>query len=263
MNQGLKEDLALATAAAREAGKGLLRHFGAALDVVYKSADQPVTAADLEADAFLRTALLGEKPDYGWISEEMGAGEARPGERVWVVDPLDGTQNFVEGREDFAVCIGLLEEGRPVLGVIHHPVEDTTYYACIGSGAFRNGEPVEASPVPGADRILAASYSEADRGRILEVPHGEVLLVGSTVLKMMRVAEGRAHLYVSTTPKGIWDVCAGTIIVAEAGGQTTDLNGRPPFPIGAVPLHGLIVTGRNGANALQQVSALFQARGSV
>ncbi len=259
-SQWLKDDLALAIEAAREAGKGLLRHFGSSLEVSYKSPDQPVTTADLEADAFLRDSLLGLRPDYGWISEEMAVGEERRGTREWVVDPLDGTGNFIAGRGDFAICIGLLEEGRPVLGVIHHPVEDATYSACAGGGAFLNSQRIEAAPVPSQDPVLVASYGEAGRGRILTVPHGELLLVGSTALKMVRVAEGRAHIYVSTTPKGSWDVCAGEIIVAEAGGSTADLAGRPLFSAdaGSDRIRGLIVTGREGGQALQEASALFE-----
>lgn len=261
MNEvGLKDDLDLAITSARAAGRSLLGHFGRAIEVRYKTTDQPVTPADLEADGLLREALLRGRPEYGWVSEEMSRGQSRTGARTWVVDPLDGTANFIAGRGDFAVCLGLLEAGEPVLGVIHHPTENVTYWARTGGGSFRNGERIEASAMPKEGRVVVVSYSEAERGRIASVVDGELLLMGSTALKMMRVAEGHAHLYVSTTRKGIWDICAGSVIVAEAGGHIADLSGAPPrYEEPRRLVGGLIVAGRGGAEEIGRVASRFES----
>src|SRR5690606_19400612 len=105
-------DLELAVSAAREAGEALMRRFGGAHEVTYKEPDQPLTAADLEADEILRARLLGARPEYGWLSEETkDAPDRLRRERVWIVDPLDGTRSYIAGRPEFAVSIGLVEAG--------------------------------------------------------------------------------------------------------------------------------------------------------
>src|SRR5690606_32862536 len=110
----------LAVDAAVEAGREIARAFGSELTVRYKSAEQPVTEVDLAADAMLRERLSGARREYGWLSEETAAEPpASASTRTWVVDPLDGTRNFVEGLPEFAVCVGLLEGTTPILGVVH------------------------------------------------------------------------------------------------------------------------------------------------
>src|SRR5690606_14444490 len=125
----LESDVDLALGAARGAG-ALVRHaFGGRIAVAYKSGGQPVTAVDVEADRYLREVLGGARPAYGWISEESDPRTWRSGERVWIVDPLDGTGNFVAGSPEFAVSIGLVERGTPVVGVVYYPVADWMYHA--------------------------------------------------------------------------------------------------------------------------------------
>ena len=114
----LRAELDLATRAARAAGEAVMRSFRTEQEVHYKSPGQPLTEADLEADRLLRTLLVGERPEYGWLSEVTADSPERlQRQRVWVVDPIDGTNSFVQGRAEFVVSVGLVDGGRAVLGV--------------------------------------------------------------------------------------------------------------------------------------------------
>lgn len=243
----LHADLDLAIRAAREAGAALMHYFRRAGEVWYKGPDQPVTAADLAADRMLRDALLGERPSYGWLSEESVDSPDRLGKsRVWVVDPLDGTRSFVEGKPEFAVSVGLASGGEAILGVVFNPATDELYQAAAGGGAFLNGEPIRVSPLAGGLRPVAvASGFEIETREF--APFREVWdtrVLGSTTCKMVRVADGRAHVFLSPGEKQEWDVCAADRIVREAGGRVTDLAGAEirynrPDP----RVRGVLVTG--------------------
>lgn len=238
-------DLELAATAARRAGGILRKAFGTELEVQYKSTDQPVTEADHKADRFLRESLLRARPDYGWISEESDRSDTALDAPTWVVDPLDGTWNFIEGRPEFAVCIGLLVRGTPGLGVVYNPISDVLYSATRGGGAFRDSRPVRAREFPETRPLLVASVQELERKeleRLREVCDVETL--GSTALKIARVAEGGADLYISRTRKGIWDVCAAAAIAAEAGATVASAGGEPlDFATPSATVDGLIVAG--------------------
>ncbi|HEX8694855.1 MAG TPA: 3'(2'),5'-bisphosphate nucleotidase CysQ [Longimicrobium sp.] len=224
-------DLDLAIRAARAAGEAVLPSFHDTPEVRYKSPEQPVTDADLAADRILHDALLGERPEYGWLSEETKDSPERLGkERLWVVDPIDGTNSFVKGFAEFAVSVGLVDRGRAVLGVVFNPATGELYHAAAGGGAFLNGRPIRVSATGGdADvRTLLASRSEIRRGDFEHYPEGwEVSPLGSTAYKMAKVAEGAGDVFVSGGPKNEWDVCGAEVIVAEAGGRVTSLVGEP------------------------------------
>lgn len=215
-------DLDLALAAVRHAGTIAMRHFGRLTSVDYKRDDQPVTAADLEIDRMLRQALLAARADYGWLSEETADSAARlERSRVWVVDPIDGTNSFVEGIPEFVVSLGLVEEGRPVLGVVHNPATGELFHAVRGGGAFRDGEPIRVAPVPeGEPWRLLASRSELARGELgaFRPPAWSVHPLGSTAYRMVKVADGTGHAFTSRGYKQEWDVCAAHLVVEEAGG---------------------------------------------
>ena len=192
----------------------------------------PVTAADHAADALLREGLLG-LVRCGWLSEETADSPARLAEtRLWIVDPLDGTREFVEGLPEYSVAVALVENGAPVLGVVHHPPSGATSSAELGRGAFRDGTPLTVAEGTSA----LASRSEAGKGEFAEFT-GRWLLrqVGSIQLKLALVAAGEAAATWSRGPKHEWDVCAGALIASEAGGIATDAFGGPlrynqPFP---------------------------------
>ena len=251
----MSSDLSLASSLAREGGALIRSAFGAEAEVRYKSAEQPVTETDMEVDRLLAARFEAERPGDGWLSEESGRRAGASG-RSWVVDPLDGTWNFVQGRPGFAVCIGLVERGTPILGVVYNPVDDVLYHAVRGEGAFRNGQRMRAAEYPNAGRVrLVVSTGEIEKGRFAEMrAMCEVETVGSTALKVMRVAEGAADLYLSGTDKGVWDVCAPSVIAEEAGAHVRSLVGEPlSFDLTEQPVRGLIVIGPGGESAITEI----------
>jgi myo-inositol-1(or 4)-monophosphatase len=221
----LAEDLDLALRAARAAGAAVLPMFRTDQKVRYKGPDQPVTAADLEADRILAEMLRAARPGYGWLSEETAdAPERLERARVWVVDPIDGTSSFVKGRAEWVVSVGLVEDGEPVLGVVHNPATSETYHAIRGGGAQRNGAPIRVSPTAPdhPQPRMAASHWDAVHGEWTLAGHAwEMVPLGSTAYKMVKVADGTVDAYLSLGPKAEWDVCAPHVIVTEAGGRVT------------------------------------------
>lgn len=189
-----------------------------------KADDSPVTRADRQADAVLKRKLLTLAP-IAWLSEETADKPDRlRADRLWVVDPLDGTKEFVKGKPEYTVAVALVEEGEAVLGVVHNPATGDTFSAARGAGAFRNGRPIR---VREGDRLLA-SRSETARGEFEPFERDwRIEAIGSIEYKLALVAAGEAALTFSRGPKHEWDVCAGAIIVTEAGGVASDLFGEP------------------------------------
>ncbi|HEX8274922.1 MAG TPA: 3'(2'),5'-bisphosphate nucleotidase CysQ [Longimicrobiaceae bacterium] len=262
----LAADLELAVRAARAAGREVMKHFRGGGEVHYKSADQPVTEADLAADRLLREMLLGERPEYGWLSEETADSPERLGrERVWLVDPIDGTRSFVDGVAEFAVSVGLAVDGRAVVGVVYNPAADEMYHATLGGGAFRNGAAIRVAGRPAGLPVALASRSEIRRGEFDPVRgEWEVRPYGSTTCKMVKVADGSADLFLSRGPKSEWDVCAADLVVREAGGGVTDAEGRELRYNRAEPfVRGVLATGGLDHDAvLARVAALPPVRRS-
>ena len=226
----MKKYLALAIDAARAAGALTLEYYGGRYDLRYKGKDDPVTTADLEADACLKERLLSAGSDFGWLSEETSDDPERLGKsRVWIVDPIDGTREFVERIPEYTVSVALVESGVPVVGVVYNPVRDELYAAVRNGGCFFNGKRVFCSPVGSLDQaVLIVSRSETKRGDTAPFqPHLKtVSSIGSTAYKLALVAAGKADLNLSVRPKNEWDVCAGDLLVREAGGRMLDLQGQ-------------------------------------
>ena len=224
-------DLELAVRAIRAAGAAILPAFRAGQEVRFKAPDQPVTDADLAADRILHEMLLGARPEYGWLSEETRDSPARLArERVWVVDPIDGTNSFVQGIAEFAVSIGLVDRGEPVLGAVFNPVTGELYHALAGGGAFLNDAPIRVSATGerAAVRTLIGSRWELGRGALAHFAGAwRVQPLGSTAYKMAKVADGTADVFVSAGPKNEWDVAGAAVIVTEAGGRVTGPTGEP------------------------------------
>jgi myo-inositol-1(or 4)-monophosphatase len=229
MPEALAADLALALRAVAEAGRALLPAFRAGQEVRYKGPGQPVTDADLMADRMLRDALLAARPDYGWLSEETkDSPERLARSRVWVVDPIDGTNSFVKGIPEWTVSVGLAVDGRAMLGVVCNPATAETFHAARGTGAFRNGVPIRVSADERAGAPVAwASRSEMRRGEFDSFDGWQVTPLGSAAYKMVKVADGAGDVFVSRGPKSEWDLCGAQVIVEEAGGWVTDAHGRP------------------------------------
>lgn len=252
-------DLELAVSAAVEAGTAVMRRFRTEHDVVHKSPDQPLTEADLEADAVLARVLRGACPEYGWLSEETVDRPDRLGaRRVWIVDPIDGTRSYIEGYPEFAISVGLVDAGRAVVGVVYNPARSEMYMAVRGAGArvvkgmdgmdvgvWDRGERlrVRRESVEG-QAVMLASRSEIAAGEFDPFDDEWVVEpVGSTTYKLARLAAGAGDVYLSRRPRHEWDVCAGALLVEEAGGRVTDVEGKPfrynrPDPY----LHGVLAT---------------------
>jgi len=224
--------LAAAVQAARAAGAIARRHLAAGLTVGSKGVAGPVTAADLEADACLRSLLLGACPDCGWLSEETPDSPDRLDRQcVWVVDPLDGTREYMEGLDEYAVAVALVAGGEPVLAVVYNPARDELFTAVRGRGSFRNGDRVACTRDDTLGRCtVLASPRTIRRGELasLDAEVGRLKPVGSLAYRLALVAAGLAGAAVTVRPKSEWDVCAGDLLVREAGGCTRDLAGRTP-----------------------------------
>jgi myo-inositol-1(or 4)-monophosphatase len=241
----LMRELALAKKAARVAGeilRGYWKREG--LEVGSKGHDNPVTQADLEADAALKKLLRDPFPDYGWLSEETVDNDDRlKCRRVWIVDPLDGTKEFITGVPEFAVAIALIEDGVPVLGVTYNPIKREMYWGGRGVGCYLNTRRVRVTRT----RMLAratvlASRSETKRGE-WQVFEGtmKVSPTGSVAYKLAVVAGGKADATFTRSPKSEWDIASGAALVQAAGGTITDIRGRAlRFNRRDVKLEGLI-----------------------
>jgi myo-inositol-1(or 4)-monophosphatase len=199
------------------------------VEAEYKAGHDPVTEADRAVDAVLRQALLRE--GEGWLSEESADDLSRLDKsRVWVVDPLDGTREFVMGLPEFCVSIGFVENGRPVAGGIYNPATRETMIGSIDSGVLYNRKPAHPSQrtaLQGA--LILASRSEVKRGEWQQFQSGDfqVRPMGSVAYKLASVAAGLADITFTLTPKNEWDVAAGAALVASAGGFVATLDNLP------------------------------------
>jgi myo-inositol-1(or 4)-monophosphatase len=233
--------------AAIELARGVFARFTPGeIATEYKSGHDPVTEADTALDAVLRKTLL--RDGEGWLSEETADDLSRLNcQRVWVVDPLDGTREFVEGIPEFCVSIAMVERGRPVAGGICNPATNETLLGSIDAGLEFNGVPARASQrktLEGA--VVLASRSETKRGEwkaFGDAPF-RVQPMGSVAYKLARVAAGLEDITFTLTPKHEWDVAGGAALIASAGGcvrtlADTDLVCNQKNPL----ISGLIACG--------------------
>ena len=224
------DDLRLLTDAAWEAGRIARRHLARGVDAVEKPGGQgPVTAADLEIDAMLRETLLAARPGYGWLSEETADRPTRlDADRVFVVDPIDGTRAFVDGQKDFTHALAVVERGIPVAAAVHQPMRGRTWAAAAGAGAALNGSPVAPTGRDGLDgaTILGAkpNFDEQHWGGPLPARR---TYRSSLAYRLCLVAEGRFDAMVTLRAAWEWDIAAGALICAEAGAAVTDQWGGP------------------------------------
>jgi 3'(2'), 5'-bisphosphate nucleotidase len=233
-----RRELDTAVALARRAGELIRGLQGGALGVEQKADDSPVTVADRQADALIVAGLRAAFPDDAVLSEEApDDGSRHQSARVWMVDPIDGTKDFIGGRDGYAVMIGLLDGERPVVGAVYQPVGDKLYQAVRGGGAFlaRGGgapAPIHVSSIGELAQIrmvASASNRSATIDRVREqLGISDELNVGSVGLKLGLIAEGVRDLYVN--PAGhskLWDVCGPEVLLVEAGGRLSDALGQP------------------------------------
>jgi myo-inositol-1(or 4)-monophosphatase len=260
-----QRELEVAIAASREAGAIIKRYYERPIETVAKTdkgggrEENWLTQADAESDALLKERLRAAFPSYGWLSEETrDSPERLARERVWIVDPLDGTREFTLRVPEFCVCVALVERGRPVVAVEYNPATDRLYAAEIGQGTTLNGVPAHVSTQAHVGAaVVMASRSEDKRGEWDPFkPHCQVVLTGSVAFKLAELATGNGDATFTLTPKNEWDICAGSLLVEEAGGQVTGLDGQPLIFNQANPLRpGMIASNRRLHDGLIELIA--------
>jgi len=223
-------EMTVAQEAARAAGKVILRWYEGEYTVRDKSSDSPVTEADTEANQCIHEHITAAFPDDGWLSEETRDSHERLARRrVWIVDPLDGTKEFTQHIPEFCVCIALVNDGAPVVGVNYNPVTDELFAGAEGHGLQVNGAPARCTDTADvAQARVLASRSEDKRGEW--DPYKSLMkveLTGSVAFKLGLIAAGRADGTFSLTPKHEWDVCSGAALILAGGGRITDCHGVP------------------------------------
>ena len=262
---GMPEHLRICEQAARAAGEILLDRRGR-FTVREKGPKDLVTDADEAAQAVIRKIVLESHPDYAFLGEEDGqedvstsenrSDEAASNQFRWIVDPLDGTINYVHGLPSYGVSVALESGGNILAGVVFDPVLDECYCAAAGCGAYMNGQEIRVSGCTLAREALVAASLPADPARncveirrFVEILHDvqAVRRLGSAALSLCYVASGRLDGYFASTVKS-WDVAAGVLIVREAGGVVTSLDGgkfcleRPELVCAATPtFHAAVV----------------------
>lgn len=220
-------DAARLDAIVREAGRiahDMWPGAGHALDTWEKGPNNPVCAADLAVDAFLKRELGALLPAAGWLSEETADDFTRLGKHlIWLVDPIDGTRDFIRGRSGWAVSVALISGGRPLIGSLAAPARGEFWHAIAGRGSWRNGERLVASArqdFPGA-RVPTDALPREDRDlAIVDKPN-------SIALRAAMVAANEADLLATLRWGWEWDIGAAALIAREAGAATTDAFGRP------------------------------------
>jgi myo-inositol-1(or 4)-monophosphatase len=224
------------TAAARKAARGLLRDFGEVeqLQVSKKGPSDFVSAADHRVESVLLRELRKARPDFGFLFEEQGAQAGADKGNVWVIDPLDGTTNFLHGIPHFAISIGLVRDGLPFAGVVYHPIVDEMYWAEKGSGAFVNEHRLRVSARRNMEEAVFGTGFPYKGRPTLERAMRQVEPVlrecagvrrmGAAALDLAYVAAGRFDGFWELDLKP-WDIAAGIVLVREAGGLVTELYG--------------------------------------
>ncbi len=222
---------------AEAAGTAILAVYETEFDVDAKADDSPLTQADLAAHRHIVSALAALTPGLPVLSEEGGLpdfAERRRWRRYWLVDPLDGTKEFVKRNGEFTVNIALIDEHVPILGVVHVPVRGLTYTGCVGAGAVRREAGGRRQPIHVAIESrspVRVVGSRSHRGASLDafldkLGEYEMVPMGSS-LKLCLVAEGAADVYPRLGPTSEWDTAAAQAVVEQAGGAVWRLDGRP------------------------------------
>jgi 3'(2'), 5'-bisphosphate nucleotidase len=245
---------------ARRAGEAIMALYAQTdAGTTYKEDDSPLTRADLASHRLLIDGLRALTPDLPALSEESQAipyEKRREWVRYWLIDPLDGTKEFIKRRDEFTVNVALIQQGAPTLGVVYAPALDVIYSAVQGAGAWKqtgskSPEPVRVSDyrIGGLKMVVSRSHAGPQlEAFVRKISPAECVSVGSS-LKLCLVADGTAHLYPRLGPTMEWDIAAAQCVVEEAGGTVTDLSGawlrynkselvnpdfivcgRPPFP---------------------------------
>ena len=217
--------------AAKEAGKIILKYYGKESGAREKSNKSLVSRADIESNKIIIKTIKKKFPNHSILSEETGF-EDNKSDYKWVIDPLDGTHNFIHGIPLFGTSIALEHKNEIILGVLHFPKLSTTAFAEKGKGAFLNGRKIKVSKKNKLGySFISVDYGQYDRKRRLKMLEGfgnkniDFRSFGSAVYELLLVACGKSDAYIITSTNE-WDVAAGILLIEEAGGKITDLKGK-------------------------------------
>ncbi len=225
---GIDQDRTLLNQTVSEAGALALSYFRSTNDVALKPDGSQVSEADLAVDSFLRRTLKRERPGYGWLSEETPDDSARlETQRIWIVDPIDGTRGFVEGKDEWAISAALVQDGEAIVATVYNPAKGELFDAARNHGARLNGEPISVTDrrqLEGASFLGSAGLFRPNRWKD-PWPRIHVRWVSSIAYRMALIGAGQADATMSLGTYADWDLAAATLIVEEAGGKATDASG--------------------------------------
>jgi myo-inositol-1(or 4)-monophosphatase len=249
-----ESDLDLLSDAARKAGEIAVGYWSGSNRVWDKSTDDPVSEADLAVDSYLRERLTAARPDYAWLSEETEDDSERlKAARVFIVDPIDGTRAFISGEKTWAHSLAIVEDGVPVVAVVHLPLRERLFAATKGGGATLNGEAIRHSGWSGGApiRLLSNAASMDPRHWPSGQPPVQRSFRPSLAYRLCLVAQGRYDAMVTFRDSWEWDIAAGALIAAEAGARVTNRAGDPlSFNNDRPANHGVIAAAPEAYDAL-------------
>ncbi|QPF90991.1 3'(2'),5'-bisphosphate nucleotidase CysQ [Bradyrhizobium commune] len=239
----LTHDAALLKDTVREAGSLAQSMFRTELKKWIKGASSPVSEADIAVNDLLEARLRAATPDYGWLSEESADDSTRLSRRLtWVVDPIDGTRNYLNGHDEWCVSVALVENSAPVLAAVFAPTSDEFFFAARGRGTTVNDRQVTAAPGAALDfSRVAGPKPMVER---LNTLGGDIKLhprIGSLALRLCRVANGVLDAAFAGGNSHDWDLAAADLIVQEADGRMSDLSGEPILYNRREVAHGVLV----------------------
>jgi 3'(2'),5'-bisphosphate nucleotidase len=229
-----RTDLQLLCDLAEAAGREIMDVYRGHIEASQKADDSPLTQADLRSDAVIRDGLLRDFPGTFVLSEESISPGAPPVDAFFLVDPLDGTKEFLKRNDEFMVNIALVQRGEPVAGVVFAPALGELYFAARGMGAWKRGDGGQAVPLqvarPGGPLRVIGSRSHGGEAlarwlSLLQCEH--TFVAAGSSLKFCRIAEGRADVYPRMGPTSQWDTAAGQAVLEVAGGVVLGADGRP------------------------------------
>jgi 3'(2'), 5'-bisphosphate nucleotidase len=237
----------------KQAGASIMDHFNHGYDVSYKDDNSPVTNADKASEQIIIRELRNLFPEIPIVSEETDVPDVRDESQFWLVDPLDGTKEFIKGTHDFTINIGLIRNGKPILGLVYLPASNDLYYGGEDIGAFYNDEPITTRSYDskvGLSIVGRKDHPYKDklekRRAFLKGHKVKDYVVRGSSLKFCMVADGQAHLYPRFVPTYEWDTAAAHAILLETGGDIIDFKTKKRLEYGKYSndyLNGYLVTG--------------------
>jgi myo-inositol-1(or 4)-monophosphatase len=241
--------------AVREAGELALTKFRGSFRSWTKGFDSPVSEVDIAVDDLLRRRLVGMAPGDAWLSEEsVDAPQRLTARHVWIVDPIDGTRAFIAGREDWTISAALVREGRPIAGALYAPVDDLMFLATAGGGFTLNGRAVDAEAPGRAAGLRIAGPKRYVDMLARRMPVEALPRIHSLALRLARVSSGAVDVAIAGGNSHDWDLAAADLIVHEAGGLLTDLDGQQVMYNRPVPTHGILMAaGRSRHDDVRRV----------